>query len=84
VQSINFNEKLIAASASTIKSCEDELTILKNIGLDLGSSVLSGKGATGIRANYLLDKMLQATLKVEKLETENSKLKKVLAKGMST
>ncbi|CCO28883.1 Mitochondrial escape protein 2 [Rhizoctonia solani AG-1 IB] len=81
VQTINFNEKLIATSVSIIKACEDELTMLKNIGLDLGSSVISGRGATGTRANYLLDKMMQATLKVEKLETENVKLKKVLAKG---
>ncbi|KAH7341824.1 RNA12 protein-domain-containing protein [Rhizoctonia solani] len=81
VQSINFNEKLIATSVATIKSCEDELTVLRNIGLDLGSSVLSGKGATGARASYLLEKMMQATLKVEQLETENTKLKKVLAKG---
>ncbi|CAE6424890.1 unnamed protein product [Rhizoctonia solani] len=81
VQTINFNEKLIATSVATIKSCEDELTTLKNIGLDLGSSVLSGKGATGARASYLLEKMMQATLKVEQLETENAKLKKVLAKG---
>ncbi|CUA76051.1 Mitochondrial escape protein 2 [Rhizoctonia solani] len=81
VQTINFNEKLIATSVVTIKSCEDELTVLKNIGLDLGSSVLSGKGATGARASYLLEKMMQATLKVEQLEGENTKLKKVLAKG---
>ncbi|CAE6410859.1 unnamed protein product [Rhizoctonia solani] len=81
VQTINFNEKLIATSVSTIKACEDELTVLKNIGIDLGSSVISGKGATGARAGYLLDKMMQATLKVEKLEVENAKLKKVLAKG---
>ncbi|CAE6515824.1 unnamed protein product [Rhizoctonia solani] len=83
VQTINFNEKLITASVATIKSCEDELAVLKDIGLDLGSSVLSGKGATGARASYLLEKMMQATLKVEKLETENVKLKKVLAKGTS-
>ncbi|KAG8733505.1 mitochondrial escape protein 2 [Ceratobasidium sp. 423] len=84
VQTINFNEKLIATSVATIKSCEDELTALKKIGLDLGSSVLSGKGATGARASYLLEKMMQATLKVEQLEAENAKLKKVLAKGTST
>ncbi|CAE6435290.1 hypothetical protein ACGC1H_002868 [Rhizoctonia solani] len=81
VQTINFNEKLIATSVATIKSCEDELTVLKNIGLDLGSSVLTGKGATGARASYLLEKMMQATLKVEQLEAENARLKKVLAKG---
>ncbi|KAG9125078.1 mitochondrial escape protein 2 [Ceratobasidium sp. 392] len=83
VQDINFNEKLIATHVSTIKSCEDELTTLKNIGLDLGSSVLGGKGATAARANYLLEKMMQSTLKVEQLEADNSKLKKVLAKGAS-
>ncbi|KAJ1307477.1 hypothetical protein OPQ81_001576 [Rhizoctonia solani] len=81
VQTINYNEKLISTSVATIKLCEDELTVLKNIGLDLGSSVLSGKGATGARASYLLEKMMQATLKVEQLEAENAKLKKVLAKG---
>ncbi|KAG8763513.1 mitochondrial escape protein 2 [Ceratobasidium sp. 428] len=83
VQDINFNEKLIATHVSTIKSCEDELTTLKNIGLDLGSSVLGGKGATAARANYLLEKMMQSTLKVEQLEADNSKLKKTLAKGAS-
>lgn len=81
VQSINFNEKLVATSVSTIKSCEDELSVLKDIGLDLGTSVLGGKGATGARANYLLEKMMQATLKVEQSEAEISRLKKVLAKG---
>ncbi|KAG9096084.1 mitochondrial escape protein 2 [Ceratobasidium sp. 370] len=83
VQDINLNEKLIATSVSTIKTCEDELTMLKSIGLDLGSSVLGGKGATAARANYLLEKMMQATLKVEQLEADNVKLKKVLAKGAS-
>ncbi|KAF8754138.1 RNA12 protein [Rhizoctonia solani] len=80
VQTINFNEKFIATSLSTIKACEDELTVLKEIGLDLGSTILGGKGATGARASYLLDKMSQATSKVEKLEAENVKLKKILAK----
>ncbi|KAF8666604.1 RNA12 protein [Rhizoctonia solani] len=80
VQTINFNEKSIATSLSTIKACEDELTVLKDIGLDLGSTILGGKGATGARASYLLDKMSQATSKVEKLEAENVKLKKILAK----
>ncbi|ELU40419.1 exonuclease [Rhizoctonia solani AG-1 IA] len=81
VQTINFNEKSIATSLSTIKACEDELTVLKDIGLDLGSTILGGKGATGARASYLLDKMSQATSKVEKLEAENVKLKKILAKS---
>ncbi|KAF8717811.1 RNA12 protein, partial [Rhizoctonia solani] len=80
VQTINFNEKFITTSLSTIKACEDELTVLKEIGLDLGSTILGGKGATGARASYLLDKMSQATSKVEKLEAENVKLKKILAK----
>ncbi|QRV90114.1 mitochondrial escape protein 2 [Ceratobasidium sp. AG-Ba] len=84
VQDINLNEKLIATHVSTIKACEDELTTLKNIGLDLGSSVLGGKGATGARASYLLGKMMQSTLMVEQLEGENTKLKKVLAKGASS
>lgn len=83
MQNINLNEKLIATSVSTIKACEDELTVLKNIGLELGSSVLGGKGATAARANYLLEKMMQASVKVEQLEVENAKLKKVLAKGAS-
>ena len=84
VQNINLNEKLIATHVSTIKACEDELTVLKNIGLELGSSVLGGKGATAARANYLLEKMMQSSDKVEHLEAENSKLKKVLAKGTSS
>ncbi|KAF8599618.1 hypothetical protein BDV93DRAFT_526000 [Ceratobasidium sp. AG-I] len=81
VQNINLNEKLIATHVSTIKACEDELTVLKNIGLELGSSVLGGKGATATRANYLLEKMMQSSDKVEHLEAENSKLKKILAKS---
>jgi len=75
-QDIALNEKAIASSESTIKSCEDELLKLEKVrALDSG---LLSIGATRQRANFLLTKMQEAESKIEKLEQANTKLKKEL------
>jgi hypothetical protein len=82
-QEISFNEKIITTSESTVRSCEQELVTLKDIGSESSSSWwgLRGKSATRARMNYLFDKMLAAEMKIEVLERRNAELKKVLAKG---
>ena len=76
-----MNEKSIASADATIRACEDELTTLRNIGLDTGSSLWRGAGAASQRAGYLLGKMREATEKIEQLEVTNVKLKKVLERN---
>jgi hypothetical protein len=80
-QEISFNEKIITGSESTVRSCEEELVTLKEIGSESSSSWWGSKSATRVRAKYLFDKMLAAELKIEDLEKRNVELKKVLAKG---
>jgi hypothetical protein len=80
-QEISFNEKIITTSESTVRSCEQELVTLKDIGSESSSSWWRGKSATRARMNYLFDKMLAAEMKIEVLERRNAELKKVLAKG---
>lgn len=80
MQEIALNEKTIASAETTVRACEDELMTLRNIGLDIGSSMLRGAGATGLRATYLLNKMKEASQKIEKLEAVNIKLKMVLSR----
>jgi len=80
-QDINFNEKIIAGSESTIKSCESELVLLREIKPESSSHWWDGRTATSARAGYLLNKMLAASNKIETLERKNLELKKVLAKG---
>jgi hypothetical protein len=78
-QDIAFNEKIISGAESTIKSCEQELATLKEIGMD--RSWWGGKTGSSARAAYLFDKVLAAVSKVEALEKQNSELKKMLSKG---
>ncbi|KAG8903451.1 mitochondrial escape protein 2 [Tulasnella sp. 403] len=78
VQDIAYNNKVIAAEEATIRKCEEELTTLRGIGLDLGSSFLGGSGATGARAGYLLAKMRASQEKVEAKERAVKKLKRIL------
>jgi hypothetical protein len=83
-QDISFNEKLIASSESTVRTCEQELDTLRGIELDSQQSWLAwlffgGKSAARARTRYLLDKMLAAEMKIEALERKNVELKKVLA-----
>ena len=78
-QDITFNERVIAASESTIKSCEQELLTLKDV--DAGTADWMGsRTAVRDRMNYLLKKMRTAGDKIEMLEKENARLRKVLSK----
>ncbi|CCM03851.1 uncharacterized protein FIBRA_06000 [Fibroporia radiculosa] len=79
IQDIAFNEKIIAASESTVKSCEQELLTLKDV--DAGTADWWGsRTAVRERSNYLLKKMRLAEEKVELLEKQNANLKKILSK----
>ncbi|KAK7023862.1 mitochondrial escape protein 2 [Favolaschia claudopus] len=80
-QDIAFNEKIIASSESTIKSCEQELLSLKEINKDNQHWLWGGSTAAATRSRYLQSKMLSSSLKIETLERRNSELKKALAKG---
>jgi hypothetical protein len=77
-QDIASNEKIIANAESTLKTCEEELMTLKEIGLE---SSWWRRSATSRRAAYLADKMLAAEKKIEALVKRNMDLKKVLSKG---
>jgi len=78
-QDIAFNEKVIAASESTVKACENELLTLKDV--DAGTADWWGsRTAVRERSNYLLKKMRAAEEKVELLEKQNANLKKILSK----
>lgn len=70
---------MIAASENTIKSCEQELLTLKDV--DAGTADWMGsRTAVRDRMNYLLKKMRIAGDKIEVLEKENARLRKVLSK----
>jgi len=71
-----LNEKAIASAESTIRECEDELLKLEQI-KPLDNGLLSS-GATRLRADYLLRKLRDAEAKIEKLEKDNTTLKKEL------
>ncbi|KAI5900140.1 uncharacterized protein SCHCODRAFT_02607113 [Schizophyllum commune H4-8] len=73
-----YNKKIIDASETIVKDCEDELLKLKEIGLENG---WLGRTPSSERANYLYDKMMKAQRKIVQLERKNDELKKVLAKG---
>ncbi|KAL1746991.1 RNA12 protein-domain-containing protein [Schizophyllum fasciatum] len=73
-----YNKKIIAASETTVKECEEELLKLKEIGLENG---WLGRTPSSERANYLYDKMQKAQRKIVQLERKNDELKKVLARG---
>ncbi|KLO14864.1 hypothetical protein SCHPADRAFT_914661 [Schizopora paradoxa] len=79
LQDISFNEKKIASAESTVRSCEEELLKLKEIGTS-GAHWWSKKPATAYRSAYIMRKMLAAESSIEKLEATNAELKKVLAK----
>ncbi|KAJ7134886.1 RNA12 protein-domain-containing protein [Mycena epipterygia] len=79
-QDIAFNEKIMADAESKIKSCEQELLVLKEIGTDY-EHWWGGKSASSSRSHYLLSKMHASAMKIEALERRNLELKKVLAKG---
>ncbi|KZO99417.1 exonuclease [Calocera viscosa TUFC12733] len=82
MQDIAYNEKAMAAAESAIRSAEQELNTLTNIGVDTG---LKGwiLGATGVeaRASWLLRKIETNEKKLEILDAQNDKLKALLKKG---
>ena len=63
-----------------MRACEQELQVLRTIGLDSGRW-WSGATATGIRTRCLLERMGNAQATLQKLEKQNGELKKVLAQG---
>lgn len=84
-QDIAFNEKMINAAESSIKTYEQELMVLAEVisveprhwwGFFFGM-----KSASRERARYLAEKMLAAGGKLERLERKNVELKKLLAKA---
>lgn len=79
-QDLASNTRLIDSAETTVRACEQELQVLRTIGLDTGRW-WSGATAMGIRAKYLTDKMANAQGTLEKLEKHNGELKKVLARG---
>lgn len=80
VQDIAYNEKVIASAETSLRSCEEELMKLKDIGME-SPHWWGGQSATATRAAYLAKKMHVAEAKVEALEGKNADLKKILAKG---
>lgn len=79
-QDLASNTRLIDSAEATVRACEQELQVLRTIGLDSGHW-WSGATAMAIRAKYLTDKMANAQGTLEKLEKHNGELKKVLARG---
>ncbi|CAL1704048.1 unnamed protein product [Somion occarium] len=79
-QDIAFNTKLIAASETIIRTCEQELLTLREI--DAGTSTWWGPSfAVKQRREHLLKNMHTAENKIEVLEKQNINLKKILAKA---
>ncbi|TFK55018.1 hypothetical protein OE88DRAFT_1779208 [Heliocybe sulcata] len=79
-QDIAVNEKTLAGAESTVRACEEELTVLKQLGSDPNHWV-EWRSASSHRAAYLFRKMKAAETKIESLEKQNAELKKVLARG---
>lgn len=79
-QDLASNTRFIDSAEATVRACEQELQVLRTIGLDTGRW-WNGATAMGIRAKYLMDKMANAQGTLETLERHNGELKKVLARG---
>lgn len=82
-QDIALNEKAISSAEKTVRTCEEELVTLKGI-LGLESKIwwgAVGRSVSSLRAKFLLEKMLSAEAKIEKLDKKNLELKEVLARG---
>jgi len=77
-QDIEYNKQLITASESKIKTCEEELIRLSEIGERTRSSVFGLNRSVSVRARYLLNAIGDASAKIESLEKANAKLKKEL------
>lgn len=79
-QDIASNERRIASAEKTIRSCEEELLNLHNIGT-ASAHWWSKRTATSFRFSYLMKKLQAAEVTLEKLEASNVELKKILAKN---
>ncbi|ESK85972.1 hypothetical protein Moror_9473 [Moniliophthora roreri MCA 2997] len=79
VQEIAYNEAQVSSAESSVKSCEEELLKLKDIGWNPTKWFWSDPPSR--RAEYILSKMMDAERKLETLERKNVELKKALAKG---
>ncbi|EEB97614.1 hypothetical protein MPER_03033 [Moniliophthora perniciosa FA553] len=79
IQEIAYNEAQISSAESSVRSCEEELLKLKDIGWNPAKWFWSDPPSR--RAEYLLSKMMDAERKLETLERKNVELKKALAKG---
>ncbi|KAK7015902.1 mitochondrial escape protein 2 [Paramarasmius palmivorus] len=79
IQEITYNEAQISSAESSIKSCEEELLKLKDIGWNPAKWFWNDPPSR--RAEYLMSKMMEAERKLEVLERKNGELKKALAKG---
>lgn len=79
-QDIAYNTKLITAAETTIKTCEQELLVLKEVEAAT-SGFWGSRAAVSQRIEYLLKNMKAAGTKMEALEKQNASLKKVLSKG---
>ncbi|KAH9981472.1 RNA12 protein-domain-containing protein [Lactifluus volemus] len=79
-QDLATNTKLIESAEATVRACEQELQVLRMIGLD---SVHWWSSATApqIRAKYLTQRMANAQATLEKVEKQNKVLRKVLAES---
>jgi hypothetical protein len=84
---------VIASSDNTIKSCETELSTLKEITADGGDDKLGVNGSSWLgvgkhsaikdRARWLLEKMGKNVDKLGKLEKENEEMMKVLSSSQA-
>jgi hypothetical protein len=79
-QDLATNAKLIEGAEATVRACEQELQVLRTIGLD-SAHWWSGATAKEIRAKYVMQKMGSAQATLGKLEKRNGELRKVLARG---
>lgn len=79
-QDIAVNTKLLEAANSTVKSCEEELLSLKGVEA-LTMTWWGSRSAVTQRVEYLLKNMKSAEMKIDDLEKQNAKLKKILSKA---
>ncbi|KZV94062.1 hypothetical protein EXIGLDRAFT_835266 [Exidia glandulosa HHB12029] len=74
-QDLAYNEKAIASAEATVKTCEAEMSTLRELA---GES--STRRAANTRAKYVSAKMQAAQSKIEQLEYKNAALMKVITR----
>lgn len=76
VQDLSYNDALIKSAEATIKSCEEELAVLKGIkGIEPVRWWQWKSGVTSARISQLIEKMRAAERNVEGAEKRNKELK---------